>query len=586
MRPPRQLRGRAAGLAAGLALVVAAAAAAQAIIGPGFELERAGRLDQAADFYLATARAHPTDLAALLGLERVLPQLGRLREVLPLAQHASQLEPENAEFRGLLLRLYVALSQPDSARSAARQWARAQPRDAGPYREWALALEEVGANAAARDVLLAGRQALGDATALAVELAEVRRRMGEWEGAAREWATALAVVPAQLSTAVGQLVDAPVDRREGVIQVLTGASDAPAARQLGAALLLSWGDPQRAWAVFEPTVSGRSVDAAYALRSFADWAMGQRTRAGWRVRGLALRELARRVPPELAVRMRADAARAFLEAGDVAAAQAELALVAADPRAAPDAQRLAQATLIRALIQAGQLDSAAAQLERARNQLLNDDRTAVGLALARARIRRGDLARADSALGADSSVEASAVRGWIALYRGDLQAARALFRAAGPYAGDRRDATERMAMVALMQRIPEDRLPALGSALLALARGDSTGALATLRRVADRLTPEYGRPDVLLLAGRVAAGLGGDGERTAAALFDEVIRIGGTGAAAPAAELAWARMLLRQGETSAATQHLEHLILTYPESAVVPQARRELERARGAIPKS
>src|SRR5439155_177386 len=246
-----------------------------------------------------------------------------------------------------------------------------------------------------------------------------------WEGAAREWATALAVVPAQLSTAVGQLVDAPVDRREGVIQVLTGASDAPAARQLGAALLLSWGDPQRAWAVFEPTVSGRSVDAAYALRSFADWAMGQRTRAGWRVRGLALRELARRVPPELAVRMRADAARAFLEAGDVAAAQAELALVAADPAAAPDAQRLAQATLIRALIQAGQLDSAAAQLERARDQLLNDDRTTVRLALARARIRRGDLARADSALGADSSLEASAVRGWIALYRGDLPTASA-----------------------------------------------------------------------------------------------------------------------------------------------------------------
>ena len=57
MRPPRQLRGRAAGLAAGLALAVAAAAAAQAIIGPGFELERAGRLDQAADIYLATARA-------------------------------------------------------------------------------------------------------------------------------------------------------------------------------------------------------------------------------------------------------------------------------------------------------------------------------------------------------------------------------------------------------------------------------------------------------------------------------------------------------------------------------------------------
>ena len=569
-----------------LALAVAGAAWAQAIIGPGFELERAGRLDQAADFYVATVRAHPTELAALLGLERVLPQLNRLRELLPLTQRAARLEPTNAELRSLLLRLYVALNEQDSARSAARRWARAQPRDDGPYREWAIALEEAGENAAARDVLLAGRQALGEPTALAIELAEVRRRLGDWEGAAREWAAALTAVPTQLSTAAGQLIDAPVERREAIAQVLTGGLAAAASRQLAAALLLSWGDPQRAWTVFAPTVSARSADAAPALRSLADWAAGSPSPAAWRVRGLALRELADRLPPQPAVRMRADAARAFLEAGDLAAAQTELALVAADPAAAPDAQQLAQATLIRALIQADQLDSAAAQLRRTRDQLMNDDRTTVRLALARAWIRRGELARADSALGDDSSVEANAVRGWIALYRGDLQEARAQFRAAGPYAGDRREATERMAMVALLQRIPEGRLPALGAALLALAQGDSGGAVTALRQVADRLTPAYGRPDVLLLAGRIAAGRGADGERTAATLFDEVVRIGGTGAAPPAAELAWARLLLRRGETAGAVQHLEHLILTYPESAVVPQARRELERARGAIPKS
>jgi len=35
-----------------------------------------------------------------------------------------------------------------------------------------------------------------------------------------------------------------------------------------------------------------------------------------------------------------------------------------------------------------------------------------------------------------------------------------------------------------------------------------------------------------------------------------------------------------------AIQHLEHLILSYPGSALVPEARRELARAKGAIPKS
>jgi hypothetical protein len=31
---------------------------------------------------------------------------------------------------------------------------------------------------------------------------------------------------------------------------------------------------------------------------------------------------------------------------------------------------------------------------------------------------------------------------------------------------------------------------------------------------------------------------------------------------------------------------LEHLILTYPESALVPQARRLLDQTRGAVPRT
>ena len=47
-----------------------------------------------------------------------------------------------------------------------------------------------------------------------------------------------------------------------------------------------------------------------------------------------------------------------------------------------------------------------------------------------------------------------------------------------------------------------------------------------------------------------------------------------------------AQLLERQGRNSEAIEHLEHVILTYPQSAAVPEARRELERAKGAIPKS
>ena len=141
-------------------------------------------------------------------------------------------------------------------------------------------------------------------------------------------------------------------------------------------------------------------------------------------------------------------------------------------------------------------------------------------------------------------------------------------------------------MMALLERIPQDRFPMLGDALLALARGDSAVAVTALRQAAGQLTVEHGRGDVLLLAGRICERLGPQGEATAALLFDEVVRGGGAGAAPPAAELAWAELLLRQGHNEGAVQHLERLILAYPESAVVPEARQRLDQAKGAIPKS
>jgi outer membrane protein assembly factor BamD (BamD/ComL family) len=55
-------------------------------------------------------------------------------------------------------------------------------------------------------------------------------------------------------------------------------------------------------------------------------------------------------------------------------------------------------------------------------------------------------------------------------------------------------------------------------------------------------------------------------------------------AEAPAAELEWSRALRRRGDMSGAANRLEHLILSYPQSALVPQARRELELVRNTIP--
>jgi hypothetical protein len=573
------------GLALFLVAALAPVAQAQAI-SQGFDLERQGRVEQAAGLYASVLRGDPANLPALLGLERVLPGLGRLPELLPLVRRALDTD-SGAAIRGLAVRTFVVLDETDSAAALGRRWAAQRPRDPAPWREWAIALEDQQRFDEAHNVLMEGRHALGTPGALATELAELGQRTDDWQAAALEWAAAVSAVPSQLPNAASQLEDAPPDQRDRVTRALT-VPDAPAlARRLAAELLLAWGQPERAWGTFAATLDSSSPETAFALRRFADRAGGAAPGVR-RVRGLALARLADLLPGPLAARARAEAARALLDAGDRAAARSVLAKLASDSTAPADAQALAQSALVEALIADSQLDSATAGLARldAERGGSGEARERLRHALVGAWIATGRLDRAETALGADSSVDALALRGWVELYRGDLKSAIESFRRAGPYAGDRDAATARTTALALLEQIDAERSPELGAALLALARGDSSSAVAGLRRAAGRLRSARGRPDVLLRAAQIAARQGQPHEALAAELLAEVVRIGGRGAAAPAAELEWARLLLRQARPGDAMAHLEHLILTYPGSAVVPEARRELERARGAIPRS
>src|SRR5205809_957090 len=433
----RRLRPRVRSALLALALGGVGPLAAQAI-GQGFELERQGRLSEAATVYLTTLRAEPANLAALLGLERVLPGLGRLAELLPLVRRAEVTDTANLLLRALELRVYAGLDQADSVRAAAERWIARAPGDESPWREWAVGVEDQREFDDARAVLQRGRRALGRATALAFELADLAQRTGDWESAATEWGTLVVSNPAQAANAVAQLADAPEDQHDKMIRALTGPAALAATRRLGAELLLGWGDPMRAWTLFAPTVATPSQDAVLALRRFADRATTVPGPEAKRVRGLALNRFADFVPGALAVQARANAARALLDAGDRVGARAALEQVAADPAAAADAQALAKATLVEILIGDGLLDSAAATLAATGDRLSGEDRQALRYALVRARLARGELDRAEQLLASDSSVDALALKGWVALYRGDLKRAGDLFREAGPYAGERR----------------------------------------------------------------------------------------------------------------------------------------------------
>src|SRR5437773_3451954 len=182
----RLLRPRVRSALLALALGGGARRAAQAI-GQGFELERQGRLSDAATVYLTTLRGEPANLAALLGLERVLPGLGRLAELLPLLRRAEVVDTASMLLRAVELRVYAGLDQTDSVRAAAERWIARAPGDESPSREWAVAPEAQRQLDDARAAPQRGRRALGRATALAFELADLAQRTGDWESAATGW---------------------------------------------------------------------------------------------------------------------------------------------------------------------------------------------------------------------------------------------------------------------------------------------------------------------------------------------------------------------------------------------------------------
>jgi thioredoxin-like negative regulator of GroEL len=547
-----------------------------------FELERRGNYAAAADAYRSVLTTRPGDPAPLLGLERVLLPMGRSAEIVPQARAALLANPTSGPVYGVALRAWSAAEEPDSIRAVAERWAAAAPGDETPYREWGAAAlsrrDRPGAILAYRT----GRERLHRPDALAPELAQVATADGDFSGALREWLPAIRRLPGYRGTAVSTLSQAPDSVRADLLRQLEREPDFPA-RRLEADLRARWGDPVGALEKLQAALPEDRAQSLEALRGLLDQFRLRPGRDARLATGRALELIAERSPEAERARLKLDAARAYTAAGERDAARRMLTGIAADRSAPGTISSGAATTLVQVLISEGKLDDAARRLAEHRGDMGGEEYASLQRRLAAGWVQAGDLARADSAIAGDSTVDGLALSGRIRLYQGDVAGAIERFKAAGPYAGERREATERTALLALLQPIEADSLPALGQALLQLARGDTAKAVAGLDRVAGDLPPGKGGAEIRLLAGRLATAAGKPGE--AERLLKAAASADAPGTA-PAAELALAELLLDQRRPTEAVARLEHLILTYPASALVPQARRRLDEARGAVPQT
>jgi tetratricopeptide (TPR) repeat protein len=564
-------------------LVWAAPLVAQDPMARAFDLERRGNYPQAAEVYRGVLRQNPAELAALLGLERALTPINRLPEILPAVQAALAASPGTAAIYGVGLRAYTQANMLDSLPALVDHWSRIAPGDETPFREWAAAALLRRDRPLARRAYQQGRERLGKPDALAPEIAQLAVVEEDWPTAVREWARAVRLLPGYRSSATATLAMAPPSARPDILVALEREPGSEPGRLL-VDLRARWGDPLGAFDAMMRNLPAVPAQQLEVLQGFLEQVRVEATQPYLLAQARTMEALgARWTNTAQKARYRLDAARAYAAAGDRPAARRMLSDLAGDPSTGPAVAAGASATLVDLLVKEGRPGEAAAELDRLRGILAVDEYRRLRRAVAARWGLDGEIARAEASLESDSSIDALALLGRLRLYAGDLKGVSDRWRSAGPFAGSREEATERAVILALLQPIQPDTLVPLGRAFQRLDRGDTLVAAAAFAEVGRTLPAGAGRAELLLLAGRLYAILASDAEAErslgAAVLPDAP-------ATAAAALLELGRLYLRQDRRDQAVAVLERMILEYPSSAMIPQARRLLDQARNAVPRT
>lgn len=530
------------------------------------DLESAGKCREAIPLYRQSLGAEDP-VGAVLGLERCYSMVGGSEAMLPLVDSLLALKPRDPMLRTVQLRTLVGLRRSAEAERAFTEWMAASPSDPTPFREYARLLLETGRAAAADTVLRGAARVLGRTRELAVEFAQMQAALRLWVASATSWREASDVMPYMEQAAVFSLFPAPDSLRDSVRAVFAAPPVALRARRILASLETRWRSAREGWLALSQVPPTDST-----VQAWIDFAEEAESNEAWLTARDAYVAAAARRPADR--RLIVKAATAAMTGGEPAAALALLRpVMASGDSSAVGAVALLE---VRALAQLGR----AAEIER----ILADRSGPLGPAgvrqahqtLAWTWIRSGDLVKARAALvaGGGGTDEDSRVEAWLALYEGDLKTARAGLR--------RTDETSRdvVTAMALLSRTRAEYAPAVGSAFLVLARSDTVEAARQFAAAAERLSDAA--PFLLLVSARLSHATGDTAQ--AVRIWQRLIADHSDAPEAAEAELDWARLLRRTGDVAGAIAHLEHLILTYSQSALVPQARRELELARGSVP--
>ncbi len=536
--------------------------------------EDAGRFAEAAGSYRLLLNAALADgtsadqiALALLGLERVWQQAAMRDSIVPVVQAVLAARPSDPIARSIQFRALSGAARDVDLHAAFMAWRDAAPAEAAPWREYVRTLMAMGRPLAADSVLAQASEALGGRRELASEVAQIAATLERWNDAAHAWRTAVEVMPYLEMAATFSLQRTPEAARDSVRRVLLEQPNALLPRRLLATLETTWGDPRAGWAAL---ASARTNDST--LLAWSEFGERAEATGAWSVARDVWRALFDRVPDAATGRR---AAQAALSAGAPAEAL-ELSLRAGELMSPQErAQRLLMVD-VEALGALGRAEEAAKRVRDADRYLDDALRADLAKPLVTAWLRAGDVARAREVALQAGALDDDQTIGWLALYDGDLvEARRRLVRAAT------RDAALTDAL-AVLARTRVERHTGLGEAVLALARQDTANAVARFAAIADSL--DDAAPALLAMSARLATLTGTSAD--AVRYWKRILSEYASAPEVPEALLEIARALERDGDIAGATARYESLLIDHPGSAMVPQARRELERLRGRIPEA